>query len=1226
MLIDPLVPQRPEMITTKEEFAASLTALRERAGRTVRDVAKLIDVPASTVGGYFGGRHLPPLKPPDAMPRLLAACGVTDPDEVAAWADALNRIRRAPGPRPADAPVPYQGLASFQPEDADRFFGREELTADVIRRLREPGGSSPLVVVGASGAGKSSLLRAGVVAGMRRDGVPVRLITPGPRPVERLTVPDSGVLVVDQFEEVFTLCADDGERAAFIRALCEARGVRVVLGLRADFYAEALRVPMLAAVLDGGQLIVPSMTGDGLRRAIVEPARGSRIDVEDGLVELLLSDLAPSTGGGVHEVGSLPLLSHVLLATYELGRGRRLTVAGYRATGGLHGAVARTADTLYDELDPDEQEIARRLFLSLVQVSDNGPDTRRRVPAGELDRVGTPEAAVLDKFVARRLITVEQDAIGLSHEALLHAWPRLRDWIEADRAGLVMARRLAEAAEIWDREQRDPAALYQGARLVAARDWVASGGTAGPLVTEFVQAGLRRERKRTARLYQGMAVLAALLVVAVTAGVVAVQQQQTAETQRNLAISRLVATRADRVRETDVALAAQLSLVATRIGDTPEARASLIDASAAVPATRMLGGSGVMQSVSYNRDRKLVAAGNADTTVRLWSLADENRPRLLGAPLRGATDVVYSTAFSTDGTLLAAGSGDKLIRVWDISDPAAPRAVATLDGPAAVIYSVAFSPDGRMLAAGAGDNTLRLYDVRAAKQVATVTRLAGFAQAVAFRPDGAEIAVGLANGEVRLWDIGDPSRPVPSNAALTGPAGKVFGVAYSPDGVTLAAGSTDKSVHLWRRAGTGMPVPDGVPLTGVDSWVNGVAFSPDSRRLALASSDGTAQVWDLRRRVVVARLTHPGPVTGVTFAGNRLLTSAADGVVRLWRLSGPVLTGLPDVINGMAFRPDGAVLAVASADVTFFDPRTHERLGAPLPAHGGAASAVEYSPDGRSMAVGHRDGSVQLYDVSDPLRPRPHGPRLQAHGLLIEALTFSPDGRTLATASDDNSVKLWNVTDPARLSPRSTAATFRAYVYSVKFSPDGSVLAAGSVDKTARLVDVRDPDRPVPLGSPLRGPDHYVMSLAFSPDGRLLAMGGGDHTARLFDVTNPAAPRRVGPVLEGPANYVYSLSFAPDGRSMAGAVTDGTVWLWDTSDPGRTSVTATLVVPDKALYTVAFARDGHTLAAGGRAATVWLWDTDLVAGAAEVCKVTGDRLTPAEWARHVPSIPYRAPC
>ncbi|WP_430784097.1 helix-turn-helix domain-containing protein [Actinoplanes sp. G11-F43] len=1186
-------------IESREEFAAALTSLRERSGRTVRDVARLSGIAASTLGGYFSGRHLPPLKPAGTMARLLAACGVDDPAEVAAWTEALHRVRRIPGPRPAGDPVPYQGLASFQPEDADRFHGREDLTATLLDRIAKDDGPWPLIVVGASGSGKSSLLRAGVVAALRADGVPVRLITPGPDPLDRLGGRTADeILIVDQFEELFTLHDDP---APVVRRLTG----RVLIGLRADFYQEALRVPELAAALaSGGQVIVAPMSPDGLRRAIVEPARHHRVDVEEGFAELLLRDLAPG------EAGSLPLLSHVLLATWELGRGRRLTVADYRASGGLRGAVARTADTLYDSLDPDEQTAARQLFLSLVRVSDTGPDTRRQAPVAEVER-----AAVLDKFVERRLITVEQDTVGLSHEALLHAWPRLHEWIEADRAGLATARRLAEAAEIWDREERDPAALYQGARLAAARDLLAAGGHpgTGPLAAEFVRAGLKRERGRTVRLYQSLALLLVLLIVAVVAGVVAVQQRQTAETERNLAISRLVATRADRVRETDPALAAQLSLAAQRIGDTAEARASLIDASASVPVTRMLGGAGVMQSVSHHAGRNLVAAGNADTTVRLWDLADPSSPRAV-ATLPGGGDVVYSTALSPSGTLLAAGNGDGTVRVWDIADPVAPREVATLTGPEALVYTVAFSPDGRTLAAGSGDRSVRLYDTATWRPGPSATGLPDLVQAVTFRPDGAEIAAGLADGTVRLFRSADLTV---EKRALTGPDRKVFAVAYSPDGQVIAAGSGDHHVYRWKTDGS----PAGTPLSGVDSWVNSVAFGGDL--LAFASSDGTAQVWDLTRDVVIARLPHPGPVTGVTFAGDRLLTSAADGVVRAWRIPGPILTGLPAVINGVAFSPDDGLLAVAGGDVTIFDVRARSRTGAPLPARGAAAGAVGFSPDGRVLAVGHGDGTIELYD---PSTRKPYGPPVPGHGLLVESLAFSPDGRVLATAGDDNTVRLWDVSDPSNPVQRSTAVTFRAYAYVVRFSPDGTLLAAGSVDKTARIVDVRDPGNPVTLGGELRGPDHYVMSLAFHPNSRILAMGNGDHTARLYDLTDPAAPRRVGPVLEGPANYVYALAFTPDGGTLAAAVTDGTLWFWNTRAPARPALISTQVVPSKALYTVAFAADGRTVAAAGREATVWLWNTDPTTVATDICATTGDPLTRAEWTRYVPSLPYQPPC
>ncbi|MEO3923330.1 helix-turn-helix domain-containing protein [Micromonosporaceae bacterium B7E4] len=1268
-------------VATKEEFARALTEVRERASMTVRDVAKVIGMPDSTVGGYFAGRHLPPLKPPHILPDLLRACGVTEPAEVERWQETLHQVRRAPGRRPAGAPVPYRGLGSFQPEDAEWFYGREALTGALLARVRSSAADGPVMVVGASGAGKSSLLRAGLVAALRREGTSVVLMTPGAAdPVGRLAAglaPLVGVVtadlaealrkgerlaeaivrlggagpaggcgvtvVIDQFEELFTLCADDAERRGFVEAVGQCPGVAVVVGLRADFYASALRFPCLATALQHNQVVVGPMTVDEVRRAIVEPARKAKVDVEEGFVELLLRDLAPpepaTALGEAHDAGALPLLSHVLLATWERGRSRELNVADYRTTGGLHGAVARTADTVFDRLTPDEQVVAKRMFLCLVRVGETGPDTRRRVPRETLLGVGAAAAAVLDTFVARRLLTSALDTVEMSHEALLRAWPRLRQWIDADRAGLVVGQQLAEAAEVWQRECREPAALYRGSRLVVARDWLAGGARpeATPLVREFVTASLRRERRRTARLYQTIGGLATLLLVAVSAGVVAVQQRREADgqravatTERNLALSRLVAARADRVREADVALASQLSLAAYRIAPTAEARASLLDASATFPATRLLGGSGVTQSVAYHPTRRLLVSGGADRRVRLWDLRDPARPVAVPGPLTGPTDVVYTTGFSPDGRLLAAGSGDRTVHLWDLSDPSRPLALAPLRGPAALVYSLAFSPDGRVLAAGSGDKTVTLWDVSTpdrATRLGTPLPIGSYAQSVAFSPDGRLLAVGADDASVRLFDVADPARPVAQGSPLSGPTERVYSVTFSRDGTRLAAGSADKSVHLWRLAPGTAPRPLGTPLTGVDSWVNSVAFGADPDRLALGSSDGTVRVWDLGRRVVVARLPHPGPVAAVTFAGDdtQLVSGAADGVVRLWRVPGSVLNGHPDVINGVAFHPAGTVLAVASDDVRLWDPSTGVPIGSPLTVPSGFAGALDFSPDGRLLAVGGRDGTVRLWTVTAAGVATPFGPPWRAHDLLIESLDFSPDGRTLATGSDDNRVRLWDLTDPTAPRLRSTPATFASYVYTVRFSPDGRLLAAGSTDKTARLVDVTDPDRPVDVAKELVGPDHYVMSLAFSPDGRTLAMGSADKTITLWDIRDPGAPTRAGPVLDGPTNYVYSLAFSPDGRTLAASITDGTVWLWDMAKE-RPSVAATLTEPHGALYSVAFSPDGRTLAAGGRDRTAWLWKTDLDAVTRHICEVAGDAVTSAEWARYVPAVPYDPPC
>ena len=467
----------------------------------------------------------------------------------------LNRIRRGPGRRTTAAAAPYRGLASFQPEDAAWFFGREDLTARLVGLASAaPAPGVPLTVVGPSGSGKSSLLRAGLIPSMpdwprsrlalfTPGATPLRelarqlaLLDPGrdpadpdpadpailagtsrveavlrsdPGEVPRLApglIPDGSeprlLIVVDQFEEIFTACRDEAERQRFITAICALTGPAVVVAaLRADFYDRALRYPELARALQERQVVVVPMTRHEVRSAIVEPASLARLAVEDGLVELLLRDLAPHApeggpAGAAHEAGALPLLSHALLTTWSHSHGGRLTVADYQASGGIRNAIARTADLVYEALDEDQRDIARRLFLRLVYVADDAPETRRSVPLAEL-RDWPGEAAtsgeVLGRFVAERLITVDAETAQITHEALLTAWPLLRAWIDANREGLRVRRRLSDAARAWDEAGKDPAALLRGGQLALARDWAADPVNRDSLTTltgAFVDAGI----------------------------------------------------------------------------------------------------------------------------------------------------------------------------------------------------------------------------------------------------------------------------------------------------------------------------------------------------------------------------------------------------------------------------------------------------------------------------------------------------------------------------------------------------------------------------------------------------------------------------------------------------------------------------------------------------------------------------------------------------------------
>jgi WD40 repeat protein/transcriptional regulator with XRE-family HTH domain len=1237
----------PDRIATQQDFGRELTAVRKRAGLTVRQVARASGLPVSTVGDYFSGRHLPADGRPEQLLGILRACGETDPARLERWVGAVQRARRPPGRRPGGADAPYRGLARFEPGDSRWFFGREDVT-DLLAGLADEPSDLPLILVGASGAGKSSLLRAGLVP--RLTG-PFGLLEPAGAPLAALKgvladLHDPGdagqsAIIVDQFETVFTQCADEAERGEFVSELCElARTSLVILALRADFYDHALRYPGLAVALQARHVVLGPMTAEQVRRAITEPARLARLDVEEGLVGLLLHDLAPPDTArteAAHEPGALPLLSHALLATWEQSRGGTLTVTDYLASGGIRDALTRTAESAYDGLTPSQQRLARRLLLRLVHVTDDAPPTRATVGLGELQAWGDETGHVLGRFVAERLITVDADAAQITHDALLTAWPRLRSWIDAGLEDLRTRRRVTEGARAWQEAGRESAALWRGSQLTGAKDFAASEdnhASLGGLAREFIAASAaaeqtseRAERRRTRRLQRLVGTLAVLVLAVGALAGYSVKQRQAATTARDDASSREIAIQASQVRGQNAPLAADLSVAAYGTAHTPQATASLLESSGSPSAARLLDSGGVVQAVSTSPDRTLLAAAAADGTLRLWNVASPGHPVPVGAPLTRASDSpLYATAFSPGGKILAAAGAHRVVELWDVSQPGHPVRLGSLTGPANTVYSVAFSPDGKTLAAGSADDTVRLWNVSDPAHPASLGRpltgAAGYVQSVAFSPDGRTLAAGSADDTVRLWNVSDPARPAPLGGPLTGPGNVVTGVAFSPAGGLLAAASQDHKLWLWRVSG-GKAVQDGT-LTGAVNWLNAVAFSPDGTTVAAGTADASVLVWNLSTRSLTATLPHPQPVTSLAWDGPRQLAAAdADGTVSMWSLPAPVLvTG--NAANGVAYSPDGKTLAAGGLNVQLWDAARRTLLATrPLPG-GTITNAITYSPDGHLIAIARSDGTGWLLDagtlapVGDPFRVTAKG--------NAESVAFSPDGKILATGGDDGTLRLWSLADPARPRQLAVAPDSGTYVYTVVFSPDGKTIAVASTDNLTWLWDVADPARPVRLGKALTGPASYAIGLAFSPDSRLLAVGSADKTVRLWNVRDPAHPALVGAPLTGPTSYVWAAAFSPDGTTLAVGVTDGTVWLWSLADPAHPALIATLTGPAGHVYSVAFSPDGRVLAAASNDGTVHLWDTSPAAAMAGICADAGQALTRQEWATYVPGLTYRAPC
>ncbi|MFF0822814.1 AAA family ATPase [Micromonospora haikouensis] len=1190
--------------------------------------------------------------------------------------------------RPRWDGCPYLGLPPFEERHARVFYGRRETITRLLARLRDrladPG---ILLVLGSSGAGKSSLLRAGLMAALADDRLapgcrswPRRVVTPTDDPIRqlathladlagidaigtqrsltehpeqahllaaqvlaRLPAPSGSggppgeaprlVLLVDQAEELFTLQADHDRQAAFLTALHAMAttptlpdgqpAALVVAAMRGDFVDQASAFAPLRDAVEAGAFTVAAMSESELTEAITGPAAEAGRAVPDVLVTAILDDLRDRSLPVGFDAGVLPLLSQVMFVMWNADPAGPLTVEGYRRTGGVATIVHTSAERIYDSLSDQHRDIARRVFLHLAVAAD-GRLTRRPATRAALRTAAACQQpdldVVLDAFTAGRLITrADPDVVTIAHENLLHAWTRLRDWLQPSLTDQALHRALVDDVHAWHANDHDPSYLYQGGQLhavqTAATRWAADPARSLSIdatAHEFLTAGRRRHQRRQ-RITRAVATaMTVLLVVTVGAAVAAMRNADRADQQHALALSRQLAAQSRALSSTDWPTAQRLAAAALHTARTEEAT----DAAGTLLAdyrSTLRGESRFMSGVAFSPDGRLLAVGDY-TAVRLW---DPATGKPVGEPLTGHTMLVSGVAFSPDGRLLASLSSDGSARLWD---PATGKPVgAPMTGHTPWVTAVTFSPDGRLLAVG-DDKAVRLWDPTTGKPVGEpLTGHTNQVSGVAFSPDGRLLA--SAGGDtVRLWD---PTTGKPVGAPLTGHTSQVSGVAFSPDGRLLASASSFGQVRLWDPA-TGEPA--GTPMTGRTKLVSGMVFSPDGRLLAVGD-DKAVRLWDpTTGKPVGAPLTgHTSRVHGVAFSPDgRLLASAGhDGSVRLWDPTtgtpvGAPLTGHDDWVNDVAFSPDGRLLASAGHDgsVRLWDPTTGTPVGKPLTGHTSEVAAVAFSPDGRLLASASSDGSVRLWSTTTGA---PVGTPITGHNDWVYDVAFSPDGRLLASAGGDT-VRLWDPTTGKPVGDPLTGHT--QWVPAVAFSPDGRLLASADGDGSVRLWD---PTTGALVGSPLIGHTKWVLAVAFSPDGRLLASASGDGSVRLW---NPATGTPVGAPITGHRREVSGVAFSPDGRLLASSdgdgERDGSVRLWDPTTGKPVGAPLTGHVDE--VSGVVFSPNGRLLASAGQDRTVRLWSLGIYTDPVlSLCGKAGG-ITEAEWATFTGGEPYPKVC
>jgi len=1016
------------------------------------------------------------------------------------------------------------------------------------------------------------------------------------RTVKRILPPDQEshrpselLLLVDQFEELFTLVTDEAARTHFIDSLVTAvtdprSRLRVIITLRADFYDRPLQYAGLGELLrEHTELILP-LNAVELEQAINGPAQAVGVTAEPGLIAAIAADVN-------EQPGALPLLQYALTELYERRNGRFLTQSAYEEIGGVAGALSRRAEEIYQELDGDGHEAVHQLFLRLVTLGEGVEDTRRRVPHSELTALNAPIEGVLDIYGRYRLLSFDRDPITreatveVAHEALLREWPRLRDWLEAGRDDIRMQRLLSHAAAEWSGAGSEASFLLRGSRLEQFSDW---SQTADMSLTEqertflddSLAARAAQQTKEAARLAheqtlerRSRQISWAMAAVFGIAAIVAVGLSLFAFGERRAAVEAysmsLVAHAQNALNDDDSATALALALTANH-ADAPLAAAErvLLEAAYAPGARQRFtvneifeGVDEVPLSIAIAPDGRTVLVGLSDGMAGLWNLAT-------GAEIHrliGHSSSVNDVTFSPDGKTTVTVADDGLAIVWDVENGEENGRFTAHTGN---IRTVAFAPDGKSVLSGgfAGDHTLNpgeliLWDVATGEEI---RRFEGSREMVAdavFSPDGKTIIA--SSGEVDysldpaksgkdsqeyqliIWDTASGellyrSENLPRH---------VSEVRMSPDGGVALTASADHNLYLL-DAETGEEI---AVLQAHPDLVNTAAFSPDGRQIISGAGDGELILWDVAEADELARFrVHTDEVNDVAFMpdGRAALSAAADGTLILWDLTHAAeigrFEGHTAAVLDVAFHPNGNDLLSASGgadpgegvvddiSLRLWDLETSAETAVST-GHDHSIFQFAVAPDGETALTASIDGSVRWWDLE---KGEENG-RFDEHFAPVLSIAITPDGRRSFSGAIDGSVLLWEI-ESGEIVHRFDGHT--GGIWGAAVSPDGRTALTAADDSTMIWWDLESGEEidrwesPVPSGA---------TGVAFSPNGSRAAYSDSGGMLIEWDLeTGEELNRFEAHTGTGSAGRTRA-AYLPNGKQLLSSGWDGSLALWD---------------------------------------------------------------------------------